>query len=57
MRADEFAAFMDNRQKRLLTLIEQAMGKSAYTGDIAEEGEDVEADEDMAEAELTMAAE
>jgi hypothetical protein len=48
---------MDNRQKRLLTLIEQAMGKSAYTGDIAEEGEDVEADEDMAEAELTMAAE
>jgi hypothetical protein len=57
LRADKFETFMDDRQKRLLALIEQAMGKSAYTGDIAEEGEDVEADEDMAEAELTMAAE
>jgi hypothetical protein len=57
LRADKFEAFMDDRQKRLLALIEQAMGKSAYTGDIVEEGEDVEADEDMAEAELTMAAE
>jgi hypothetical protein len=57
LRADKFEAFMEDRQKRLLALIEQAMGKSAYTGDIAEEGEDVEADEDMAEAELTMAAE
>lgn len=57
LRADKFQAFMDDRQRRLLALIERAMGKSAYTGDIAEEGEDVEADEDMAEAELTMAAE
>ena len=57
LRADQFQAFMEDRQKRLLALIEQAMGKSAYTGGVEEEGEDVEADEDMAEAELTMAAE
>jgi hypothetical protein len=57
LRADKFEAFMDDRQKRLLALIERAMGKLAYTGDIAEEGEDVETDEDMAEAELTIAAE
>ena len=47
---------MEDRQKRLLLLIENAMGKSAYTGNIAEEGEDVEADEDTAEAGLTMSA-
>ena len=57
LRADKFEAFMEDRQKRLLALIEQAMGKSAYTGDIEEEGKDVEGDEDMAEVELTMAAE
>ncbi len=44
------------RQKRLLALIEQATGKASYTGDAKEEGEDVEADEDTAEAELTIAA-
>jgi hypothetical protein len=56
LRADQFEAFMDDRQKRLLTLIEQAMGKASYTGNFAEEGEDAEADEDTAEAELTIAA-
>jgi hypothetical protein len=55
LRADKFEAFMDDRQKQLLTLIEQAMGKAAYTGNVAEEGEDAEADEDTAEAELTIA--
>lgn len=34
----------------------QATGKSAYTGGVAEEGEDVEGDEDSVEAELTIAA-
>ena len=33
---------MESRQKRLLSLIEQAMGKVAYTGFASEEGEDVE---------------
>lgn len=57
LRADKFAAFMDDRQRRLLALIEEAMGKRAYTGAGAEEGEDAEADEDTVEAELTIAAE
>ena len=35
-----------HRQKRLLTLIERAMGKAACTGSVAEEDGDVEADED-----------
>jgi len=42
LRADNFEAFMQDRQKRLLGLIEQAMGKGVYTGDIPEEGEDFE---------------
>lgn len=55
LRADDFDAFMADRQKRLLALIEQATGKAAYTGDVEEEGEDVEADEDTLEAERTIA--
>jgi hypothetical protein len=54
LRADAFEAFMDDRQKRLLGLIEQAMGKAAYKGDVPEEGEDVESDDDTAEAEQTI---
>ncbi len=57
LRADRFEAFMEDRQRQLLALIEQAMGKSAYAGAVAEEGQDVETDEDTTEAELTMAAE
>jgi hypothetical protein len=57
LREDNFEAFMEDRQKRLLALIEQAMGKSAYIGDVAEEGEDVQADEDMAEIEINIVAE
>jgi hypothetical protein len=56
LRTDNFEAFMEDRQKQLLLLIELAMGKSACAGNIAEEGEDVEADEDTAEAGLTMSA-
>ncbi len=54
VRSDSFEAFMADRQKRLLGLIEKAMGKPAYIGDEPEEGEDVEADEDTTEAELTI---
>ena len=46
---------MADRQKRLLGLIEQATGKTAFAGDGGEEGEDVESDEDTAEAEMTIA--
>lgn len=56
LRADQFQAFMDSRQKMLLSLIEAAMGKAAYAGTLAEEGEDQEEDEDMAEASQTMPA-
>jgi hypothetical protein len=56
LRTDNFDAFMADRQERLLALIEQATGKASYTGNVPEEGEDVEADEDTVEAELTIAA-
>jgi hypothetical protein len=54
IRADAFQEFMADRQRRLLGLIEQATGKSAYQGDLTEEGEDVAGDEDTMEAELTI---
>ena len=56
LRSDNFETFMENRQRRLLTLIEQATGKGAYAGTVPEEGEDVEIDEDTAEARITIAA-
>jgi hypothetical protein len=56
LRADRFDAFMADRQKRLLALIEQATGKTAHVGDFQEEGFDVEADEDTIEAEHTISA-
>jgi hypothetical protein len=56
LRGDQFEAFMADRKKRLLALIEQATGKSAYLGDEVEEGVDVEGDEETVEAEHTMAA-
>lgn len=54
LRADKFEDFMEDRQKRLLALIERATGKTAYSGSAQEEGVDVEADEDTVEAELTI---
>ena len=55
LRADSFEAFMVDRQKRLLSLIEQATRKTAYVGSVAEEGEGSEVDEDEIEAEMTVA--
>jgi hypothetical protein len=55
LRTDSFEEFMADRQKSLLSLIEQATGKAAYVGSVAEEGEDREADEDAIEAEMTVA--
>ncbi len=54
LRDDMFDDFMADRQKRLLSLIEQATGKAVYGGDSQEEGEDVEGDEDTIEAEMTI---
>jgi hypothetical protein len=57
IRADNFQGFMADRQRKLLGLIEKAMGKAAYTGDVPEEGVDDEQDADGVEAEMTIAAE
>ncbi len=57
LRADDFEAFMETRQKKLLALIESAMGKPAYAGTVdEEEGEHQEDDEDTAEAAQTIPA-
>lgn len=45
LRQDHFDAFMEDRQKRLLGLIEKAMGKTVYAGREVEEGEEIEGDE------------
>jgi len=57
LRADSFDAFMADRQARLLALIENAMGKQSYRGDVPEEGIEDERDDDGVEAEMTIAAE
>jgi len=56
IRADDFTAFMQDRQQRLLALIEQATGKAAYKGDGSADSPEAENDEGTAEAELTMTA-
>ncbi|WP_298607261.1 DUF262 domain-containing protein [uncultured Thiothrix sp.] len=58
LKTDQFESFMENRQKRLLDLIEQAMGKAVYVSNtnIEEEGEDMELDAETMEIELTMSA-
>lgn len=55
LRGNQFVAFLADRQKRLLALIEAATGKAAQTG-LAdrEEDEDAEVDSDSAEAGLTV---
>ncbi len=57
LHSDYFSEFMEDRQAKLLQLIEKAMGKSAYTGEDSEEGEEADFDEDAAEAALTMTIE
>jgi hypothetical protein len=54
LRADAFEQFMEDRQRQLLALIEQATGKSVYKGDMQEEGVDVESDADATEAGHTL---
>ena len=55
LRSDNFSGFMEDRQKRLLTMIEKATGKAAYSGPIEEENEIGETVEDIAEAQLSIA--
>lgn len=54
LRADELFAFMEDRQARLLQLIEQATGQAVYRGGSADEEDEIDAE--TAEADLTMAA-
>ncbi len=56
LRADDFAAFMDARQKALLTLIEHAMGKQSPAATVSTDDYSEELDEDEEEAEFTVAA-
>ncbi|MFL6451757.1 MAG: DUF262 domain-containing protein [Bryobacteraceae bacterium] len=56
LHSDDFEAFMVDRQRKLLALIEQATGKASYAGYVQEEGEDVEGDPDGIEADMTVAA-
>jgi len=56
LRHNRFDAFMADRQKQLLRLIELATGKPAYAGEVAEEGEDLQSDEDSVEADMTIAS-
>jgi hypothetical protein len=51
--SNNFDDFMEDRQRKLLVLIEQAMGKKAYSGDVPEEGEDMDGDNDDAPIERT----
>lgn len=57
LRANAFDSFMVDRQRQLLNLIEEAMGKPAHGGAVREEALEAEADEETVEAELTIAAE
>ncbi|MDD2867470.1 DUF262 domain-containing protein [Neomegalonema sp.] len=50
LRADDFDAFMEDRRKRLLALIEKAMNKPAYAGTEPEEGDEVEPEREEGEA-------
>jgi hypothetical protein len=54
IRENNFKAFMEDRQKKLLGIIEQAMGKPSYPGSVAEDGDGAEEDWDTAEAAHTM---
>jgi hypothetical protein len=56
LRCDKFEEFMIDRQKRLLALIERAMGKEAYGGAGSEEGEEVYREDDALESESLIAA-
>jgi hypothetical protein len=42
LRSDDFPGFMADRQRRLLALIEGAIGKAAHAGTSAEEGDDLD---------------
>jgi hypothetical protein len=54
LRANDFKAFMEDRQQRLLAMIEKATMKEAHRAQAVDE--DDETDDETAESGLTMAA-
>lgn len=57
LQTNDFEKFVNDRQERLLKLIENATGITIYRGDVQDEGDDVMEDEgDMEERALTLAA-
>lgn len=52
LRGDGFEAFMVDRQRQLLNLIELATGKSAYAGAVSEDDSDID---DASETEISLA--
>jgi hypothetical protein len=56
LRSDNFEGFIVDRQKQPLTLIEQATGMAAHISSEPEEGEEVGADEEPVEREVTVTA-
>ena len=53
LRANDFDAFMRDRQPRMLNLIEAATGQKIARADQEEEGPDVESDDETMEARPT----
>lgn len=53
LRSDRFESFLADRQRGLMRLIEQATGKTAYTGEAIEDGVDIEVDEEGVDAGIT----
>ena len=56
LRVDDFSGFMEARQRRLITMIEEATGQPISATLAGEKTEEVERDEATAEASLTIAA-
>jgi hypothetical protein len=56
IRADSFEAFMADRQKKLLALIESATGKSAYLGAGSDEGDEASGDDQEEEGDSDVEA-
>lgn len=54
LRADAFELFMEDRQKRLLALIEQAMGKGASNEEFIANDVDADVDDESVEAGMTI---
>ncbi|PWR22629.1 GmrSD restriction endonuclease domain-containing protein [Zavarzinia aquatilis] len=53
---DRYHDFMADRQRRLIGLIEDAMGKRVYGGPVIDEGEDIDVDDETGERQAVLLA-